>query len=538
MHPKLRRDACSLLPRLAYAFAILCPLFASSALSQEISNRPLDPQKPLERFLPRPKLPPEVAGHLLNGSDAHLFAYGGSNLDLVKQVIPNFELSLKVRLLYQGKEWWETVDLQRAVEDLKRLLILSSDQRADLKKASLIRSKPLLEAGKFEEAIDAEQEKCKLVLEVLGPNHPDYISSLEELGSVYESAGRYDDADKQYLTSLKLFKSILGEHHPLYVDNLERLGKLFFRKKQYAQAEIYLRESLDGYDFIGGTCFVESISGVVSCDPLRSLLVLYNSINEYSRAIALLQQWTEAVGPSDPRYADNISRLAHFYKLAGQVDQAELLLKKISPDEPAVTNDTSPASNPQDWAPSPTPQLPTAVLAEVKAKEKQINIVLTGKAKPPEIEQAKIDASFVMQTRREYQGDDWWETVNAGWMLTGLNQIASLTPEQLETLTSSYSKFKELEYATVDDPFNDLLAQCERRGELLGQNNPAYARCLSESVVLRPQPSSDERAETERVIRKAIDLIKKSLGDNHPDYAHSLGVLAHFSRLSKETKLK
>lgn len=476
---------------------------------------------------PRPKAPPDVVRFWADANlAARMLLWDTDNLTMVQGLVPTLELSLKLHLQYQGEEW-QRVDAQRYLTDLQRLLTLGQDQRADLTKANLIRTKPLIDAGKFEEAIDAAQEKFRLVLEVLGPQHPDYLSSLEELGDVYESSQRYEDAEHQYRTTLELVKTTLGEHHPLYIVGLNRLGEMYFTTKQYGPAENYLQQSLDEYISINRTFYIYNVlGGSFVCDPLKDLLLLYTTTKDYSKAIVLLHRWTETLGPDNPSYVENIKKLAHFYKLDGRSDEAALLINQVNPPNPTVKKDTPFFPSPHDWAPSPTPQLPVVVLSEVKAKEQQIRSVLSSPSTPQKIAEAKGEVSFVLRMRRKYQGDSWWETIDARWMSVGLRRMEVFTKEQLDSLGSSYSKFHEFEYAMTDDPFNDLVAECEIRGKLFGRDYPAYAQCLSESVSLRPQPPPDEEIRTETISRDATELLKQSLGKNHPTYAQSLGVLA------------
>ena len=53
----------------------------------------------------------------------------------------------------------------------------------------------------------------------LGPDHPDTLTSRNNLAAAYQAAGRTDDAIKMHEATLKLFESKLGPDHP---DTLEQ----------------------------------------------------------------------------------------------------------------------------------------------------------------------------------------------------------------------------------------------------------------------------------------------------------------------------
>jgi tetratricopeptide (TPR) repeat protein len=69
-------------------------------------------------------------------------------------------------------------------------------------------------------------EALDLRKRLLGDNHPDVATSLNNLAGLYESQGRYTEAEPLYLEALDLRKRLLGENHPntkTCRNNLQRL---------------------------------------------------------------------------------------------------------------------------------------------------------------------------------------------------------------------------------------------------------------------------------------------------------------------------
>ncbi|MEQ9367640.1 MAG: tetratricopeptide repeat protein, partial [Coleofasciculus chthonoplastes F3-SA18-01] len=59
---------------------------------------------------------------------------------------------------------------------------------------------------------------------LLGDEHPDVASSLNNLAGLYDSQGRYDKAEPLFLQALDLRKRLLGDDHPKTItirDNLQ-----------------------------------------------------------------------------------------------------------------------------------------------------------------------------------------------------------------------------------------------------------------------------------------------------------------------------
>ncbi|REJ58039.1 MAG: tetratricopeptide repeat-containing protein, partial [Microcystis aeruginosa TA09] len=61
---------------------------------------------------------------------------------------------------------------------------------------------------------------------LLGDNHPDVASSLNNLASLYESQGRYKEAEPLFLQALAIAEQALEENHPTTVKIRENLESL------------------------------------------------------------------------------------------------------------------------------------------------------------------------------------------------------------------------------------------------------------------------------------------------------------------------
>ena len=102
----------------------------------------------------------------------------------------------------------------------------------------------LYEQGKYQEAIPLAEKALSLRQEVLGNNHLDVATSLNNLAALYESQGRYTEAEPFYLQTLEIRKQQLGEDHPDYASSLHDLAGLYRSQGRYTEAEpLYLRKS-------------------------------------------------------------------------------------------------------------------------------------------------------------------------------------------------------------------------------------------------------------------------------------------------------
>ena len=63
--------------------------------------------------------------------------------------------------------------------------------------------------------------------ELLGPNHPNTLSSMNNLAGLYKNQGKYDLAEPLYVECLELRKTILGPNHPDTLISMNNLAGLY-----------------------------------------------------------------------------------------------------------------------------------------------------------------------------------------------------------------------------------------------------------------------------------------------------------------------
>ncbi|MFM7881683.1 MAG: tetratricopeptide repeat protein, partial [Microcystis panniformis] len=80
--------------------------------------------------------------------------------------------------------------------------------------------------------------------QLLGDNHPDVATSLNNLALLYSSQGRYTEAEPLYLQALDLRKQLLGDNHPHVATSLNNLAELYRSQGRYTEAEPLYLEAL------------------------------------------------------------------------------------------------------------------------------------------------------------------------------------------------------------------------------------------------------------------------------------------------------
>jgi tetratricopeptide (TPR) repeat protein len=62
---------------------------------------------------------------------------------------------------------------------------------------------------------------------VLGKEHPDVASSLNNLAELYQDQGNYSQAEPLFQRSLAIWEKVLGKEHPQVVESLNGLAGLY-----------------------------------------------------------------------------------------------------------------------------------------------------------------------------------------------------------------------------------------------------------------------------------------------------------------------
>jgi tetratricopeptide (TPR) repeat protein len=154
---------------------------------------------------------------------------------------------------------------------------------------------------------------------LLGDNHPDVATSLNNLAYLYKSQGRYPEAEPLYLEALDLRKQLLGDNHPDVATSLNNLGQLYYSQGRYPEAEPLLLEALDLIKRLLGDDHPDVATS------LNNLAGLYYSQGRYPEAEPL---YLQALAIAEQALGENHPNTQTFYqnylRMLSQLPEAEL----------------------------------------------------------------------------------------------------------------------------------------------------------------------------------------------------------------------
>ncbi len=177
--------------------------------------------------------------------------------------------------------------------------------------------------GRYEEAEPLYIQALELRRTLLGEQHPDVATSLNNLAELYRSQGRYEEAEPLYIQALELRRTLLGEQHPDVATSLNNLAELYRSQGRYEEAEPLYIQALE----LRRTLLGEQHPDVAT--SLNNLALLYESQGRYELAeplyIQAFQIDQQALGQEHPDFAIDLSNLAGLYTTLERYAEAEPL---------------------------------------------------------------------------------------------------------------------------------------------------------------------------------------------------------------------
>jgi CHAT domain-containing protein/Flp pilus assembly protein TadD len=377
-----------------------------------------------------------------------------------------------------GEGHYRVVDARLALAHVDRLARLTNEQRQQLAEADELEGRvlQLFGQGKHRSAIPLARQVMVTRKQLLGQEHPEYATSINNLAFAYCSAGEYAKAKPLYVQTLEIKRRILGEEHPSYATSLNNLATLYVSLGHYTKAEPLLAQALEIDKRVRGEKRPDNVQSV------NNLACLYYSMGDYPKAESLYVEAMEihqqVLGEEHPEYATSLENLAVMYHTMGNSAKAEPLYMQALEIRRRVLGEEHP-----DYATS------LSNLAHM-----YYSMGDYAKAEPLQVRARDIWKRVVGEKHPHYA--------------TILNNLAYLYERM-----GAYAKAEPLYVQTM-----------EIRQQILDEEHPDYAMSLNNLAAL--YHSTGDHAKAEPLYLQALEIRKRTLGQEHPSYAASLNNLA------------
>ena len=198
--------------------------------------------------------------------------------------------------------------------------------------------------GKYTQAEAMDTQIIEIRRRVLGPEHPDTLRSMMNLAFVYSDEGKYAQAEALQSPTLVTMRRVLGPEHPDTLKSLYNLAVVYEHQGKYAQAEELNRETLEIRRRVLGP---EHPSTLAS---MNNLAIVYEEEGKYAQAEVLDSQNLEikrrVLGPEHRSTLNSMNNLAIVYWFEGKYAQADALFSQtleierrvLGPEHPYTLN--------------------------------------------------------------------------------------------------------------------------------------------------------------------------------------------------------
>jgi non-specific serine/threonine protein kinase/serine/threonine-protein kinase len=177
---------------------------------------------------------------------------------------------------------------------------------------------------------------------LLGPEHPDTLTSITALGDHYYNVGQLEEAESHYREALERSRRALGDEHPATLLAINNVGKLLQAQGRLEEAERLTREALEVRLRVRGRDHEETL---VSLNDMGAVLQDLGRLDEaevYYRDA--LEGHRRAHGDDHPETLVALSNLGFLYQAKGELEKAEPYTRKALEGQRRVLGNDHPST--------------------------------------------------------------------------------------------------------------------------------------------------------------------------------------------------
>ncbi|KAN0066948.1 hypothetical protein V8E54_014872 [Elaphomyces granulatus] len=172
---------------------------------------------------------------------------------------------------------------------------------------------------------------------LLGPEHPDTLTSMANLASTYRNQGRWTEAEKLEVQVMETRKAVLGPEHPDTLTSMASLASTYWNQGRWTESEKLGVQVMERRKTALGPEHPDTLSSIAN------LACTYRNQGRWTEAEKLDGRWTEAeklnvqvmetfktvLGPEHPDTLTSMANLACIYRNQGRWTEEEQLFVQV-----------------------------------------------------------------------------------------------------------------------------------------------------------------------------------------------------------------
>ena len=176
--------------------------------------------------------------------------------------------------------------------------------------------------GKYEEAEEMHRQELRLSETVLGKRHPATLTSMNNLATVLRDQGKYEEAEEMHRQALE---TVLGKGHPATLASMNNLAIVLRDQGKYEEAEEMHRQVLGLRETVLGKGHPVTLASVSN---LAIVLRGHEEAEEMNRQVLGLRE--TVLGKGHPDTLTSMNNLVGCAKGSGQVRGGKRCIDKHS----------------------------------------------------------------------------------------------------------------------------------------------------------------------------------------------------------------
>ena len=227
---------------------------------------------------------------------------------------------------YANEQGWLSKAEEMAQASLQARKMISGEDHPDALSSMINLASVYRNKGRWAEAEALEVRVLEKRRQILSEEHPDTLTSMANLASNYLSQGRLMEAEALSERMLQIRMRVLGEQHPITLTSLANLASIFNLQGQYKRAEALYSESLAAMQRVLGT---EHPSTVASMNNLAGILSDQGKYEQaekmYRHALVVMEK---ALSTRHSSTLISMKNLADVLIRQNKYKEAELILRR------------------------------------------------------------------------------------------------------------------------------------------------------------------------------------------------------------------
>jgi tetratricopeptide (TPR) repeat protein len=325
--------------------------------------------------------------------------------------------------------------------------------------------------GRYEEAEELEKQVMQTTKRVLGDEHPDTLTSINNLASTYSDQGQWKEAEELQVQVMKTRKRLLGDGHPDTLTSMNNLALTYKNQGQWKESEELQVQVMQTTKRVLGD---EHPNALTSMNNLAMTYLYQGRWKEAEELqVQVMQTRKRVLGDEHPDTLTIMNNLALTYSDQGQWKEAKELQVQVMQTRKRVLGDEHP---------------------DTLTSMNNLALVYSDQGQWKEAEELQVQ---VMQTTKRVLGD---EHPNA---LSSMNNLALMYSDQ--------GQWKEAEELQVQ--------VMETRKRVLGDKHPSTLISMNNlAFTLKGQNRTHEAIS---LLETFLTVGKQVFGLEHPNVLSS-----------------